>query len=638
MFDFIRKHLKVVMIAFFPLVIFAFVFVGMDPSMLTQRSPVVAKVGSKEITQNDWDARHRSYADDARIANPQLTSAMLDSPQQRYVVLEGLVRDAVFNSVIRDRHYLISNNQLARDLVKQPEIAALRGADGRLDMEGYRDLLRQNGLTSEGYEANVRYQLAMQQVLGIPQSTAVTTPEQASAAVNALFQSRDLQVKRFTPDAYAAKVTVTDDALQAFYSANQSRFQRPEQLDVEYVVLDLQHLMDKIKLNEEELRSYYDNNKGSYATTQEQRHARHILFATDASMSNEQRNAVRAKADAALAQLREDSSRFESIAKAESDDPGSKDSGGDLGFFSRGAMVADFDNAVFNLKKDQISDVVPTEYGYHIIQLLDTKPATIPSYEELHERLAKDVKTNMARSQFVEQADLLRNLSHEQRDSLQPVADELGLSIQTAKGISRESSADTPEALKNPAVLEALFNNRATQDKENIEAVDIGNNQIVTARVVQQHPAQVLPLEQVREEVKTLYVAQESAKLAQQAGEEALKAWQADLQNTSDSEALVVSRQQPQGLTAGDIDAILTLPADKLPQALGFEQADGTYLVANIRSIAPLFAEDVDEQQRTLLSNAYTAQVSQMLAAAEAETYYEVLKQELKVQIRAPRP
>lgn len=638
MFDFIRKHLKVVMIVFFPLVIFAFVFVGMDPSMLVQRSPVVAKVGSTEITQDNWDFEHRNYADNARRTNPQLTSAVLDSPEQRYVVLEGMVRDAVFEQAIRERFYLVSNNQLARDLVQQPEIAALRTPDGRIDIQGYRDLLQQYGLSSEGYEANVRRQLAMQQVLGIVQNTAILTPEQASIAVDAIFQSRDMQVKHFTPSDYANKVAVTDEALKSFYDANQALFQRPDQVNVQYVVLDLQGLTDAIALNEDELRSYYDNNKTTYATGQEQRHARHILFATDTSMSASARDAVRAKADAALKQLREDPSRFADLAKTESDDTGSKDSGGDLGFFGRGAMVADFDNAVFNMDVDTISDVIPTEYGYHIIQLVEVKPATIPSFEELHDRLAQDVKNNMARSQFIEKAEQLRNTAHEQPDSLQPVADELGLTIQTANGISRTPMPDSPAALQSAAVLEALFDRRASQDKENIEAVDIGNNQVVTARVVELLPAQVLPLDQVQEQVKTLLIEQESAKLARQAGEEALKAWQTDVDNMADSEALLVSRQQPQGLSAKDVDAVLTLPADKLPQVLGFAQADGGYLVTNIRSIAPLFAKTTDAEQKALLNKAYNSQIGQMLAAAETEAYYEVLKQSLKVQIRAPRP
>ncbi|MDH5856069.1 SurA N-terminal domain-containing protein [Lampropedia aestuarii] len=638
MFDFIRKHLKVVMIVFFPLVIFAFVFVGMDPSMYTQRSPVVAKVGSTEITQNDWDFQQRNYADNARQSNPQLTSAELDSPQQRYVVLEGLVRDAVFAQVINDRNYVISNNQLARDLVKQPEIAALRGADGRMDMQGYRDLLMQYGMSSEGYEANVRRQLAMQQVLGIAQTTSILTPVQANLAVDAVFQNRNLQVKRFTAGDYAAQVAVTDEALKSFYDANQALFQRPEQVDIEYVVLDLQHLMDRIEINEEELRSYYENNKASYATSQEQRHARHILYAADTSMSQTQRDAVRAKADAALKQLREDPSRFEAIAKAESDDTGSKDSGGDLGFFGRGAMVADFDNAVFKMQPNDISEVIPTEYGYHIIELVDIKPAAIPAYEELRDRLAQDVKNNLARNQFLEQAETLRNIAHDQSDSLQPVADELGLSIQTAKGLSRTPQPDSPEVLQSAPVLQALFDSRATQDRENIDAVDIGNSQIITARVVQLNPAQVQPLDEVKDQVKTLLIEQESAQLARQAGEEALKAWKADAKNTEGSEAMLISRQQPQGLSPADVNAILTLPSTELPQVLGFTQTDGSYLVANVQSIAPLFAESMDEQQRTQLRDMYDMQVAQSLAAAETEAYYEVLKQALKVQIRAPRP
>lgn len=638
MFDFIRKHLKLVMIGFFPLVIFAFVLVGIDPSMLHQRSAVVAKVGGVEITQNEWDYEHTRFADLARAQNSQISPALLDSPAQRYAVLERMVRDQVMTDVVRERRYLVSNGLLARELQNQPEIAALRDANGRIDTTAYREMLRANGLTAESYEANVRYQIALQQVLGIVQQSSLATPVQSALAANALFQRRNVGIQRFAPADFAAKVAVTDDALRAYYDAHQSQFQRPELLDVQYVALNLSDVANTIQIAEDELRSYYDNNKAAYAQSKEKRQARHILYATDASMSSEQRAQIRAKADAALAKLRQDPGQFAAIAKAESEDPGTRDAGGDLGFFERGAMVPEFDAAVFSMEQGAISEVIPTEYGFHIIELVKVDPAKIPAYEELRERLLQDVKNNQARSQFIEKAEQMRNLAHEQPNSLQPLVDELGLRIQTANGIAQAPAPDAPKELQSPAVLDALFAPRAKQDKENIEAVDTGSEQIVTARVQQVHPAQVQPFEQVREQVQQLYVAQESAKLAQAAGEAALQSGKADAAAIRADESVAISRQNAHGLDAASIEQIMLQPVASLPQLLGLPQNDGSYLVVQVKDVAPLLDPSQDAQEQQLLQAGYDMQLAQMLTAAETSAYYETLKHDYRAEFLVQRP
>ncbi|WP_162846672.1 peptidylprolyl isomerase [Corticibacter populi] len=634
MFEFIRKHLTVVMIIFFPLVIFAFVFVGVDTSFLTQRSPVVARVAGQDITQADWDFAHRQWAD----RNRNIPVQQLDSPTARYGTLERMVRDQVINAAIRDRHYLVSDAQLARELQNQPEIAALRGADGRLDIEAYRALLAQSGLSPESYEANVRYQLATQQVLGVVQEASLTTPRLARNAAGSVFQRRDVQLAHLQPADYADKVEVTPAALQDYYQAHLALFQQPEQVDVEYVVLDLDSIMPSIQISEDELRQYYESNKGGYARAPEQRRASHILINSDASMSESEREAARAKAESLLAQVRENPARFAELARAESEDPGTRDNGGDLGFMGRGEMVSAFDDAVFNMSKGAISNLVATEYGFHIIELTDIKPADIPSFEEVHERLEQDVKRNLANTQFIEAADQLRNLAHEQPDSLEPLAGALGLQIQSAKAVERDNAASAPEALRNPAVLDALFSSRATQEKLNIDAVDTGSSQVVTARVSEFHPARQQSFEEVQPQVEAQFRAQESAKLAQADGEAKLKAWQASPDDAQLAESVTVSRVNPQGLDETSLRQVMATPTDALPQFLGFVQFDGSYLIVKVTAIAPLENPDMPAQEQARLTSAYEQQIAQMQAVAELEAYYEVLKQQYKVQIRVPNP
>lgn len=632
MFEFIRNHLKLVMVLFFPLVILAFVFVGVDASMLTQRSPVVARVAGTDITQAQWDATHRQLADQARLNNPGLGSAVLDSPQQKYAVLERLVRDEVYRAALLDKRYVVSDAQLARALQAEPEIASLRKPDGSLDIDAYRNWVASRyGLTPESFEERIRYNLGLEQVIGAVQQASLATPAQAKPSLDALFQRREIQTAEFRAADYAGKVQTSDEQLQTFYQQNSALFQQPEQVDAQYLVLDLDSVIAGIDINENELRQYYESNKQSYSRSPEQRRARHILVSTTADMSASEREAARAKATGLLQQLRQNPERFAELAKANSEDPGSGAAGGDLGLIGRGEMVAAFDEAVFRLAQNAISDLVATEYGFHIIQVTEIKPADIPGFEEVRERIAQDVKNDQARSRFIEAADQLRNIAHEQPDNLEPAATALGLSIQTASGITRTATAETPAILNNAALLEELFSAKLLDDRYNSDAFDVGGNRIVVARVTQHHPARVLPLDEVRDSARTLLSGQESARLAREAGEKALNEWKSRPDApTALQKPVVVSRMDTQGLDSSTIKRILQAPQNSLPALEGFDQAGSGYLVVRINRIADAAAAGQDEPP--------LADYAQALAQAETEAYYETLKRQYKAQIRVPRP
>ena len=645
MFEFIRKHLKLVMIIFFPLVILAFVFVGVDASMLTQRSPVVARVAGTDITQNQWDQVHRQMADQARRNNPEVSAQLLDSPEQKYAVLERIVRDEVYRVAMQDKHYLVSDAELARTLQSDPDIAALRSADGRLDVNAYREWVASRyGMTPESFEQGMRYQLGLQQVIGTVQDASITTPRQAVATIDAAYQRREVQLAQFLPAHYTDRVAVTEAQLQAFYQQNTARFQRPEEVDVQYVLLTLDGVAASVDVSEAELRQYYESNRQSYTRRPEQRRVRHILVSTTTDMSTDERDAARQKALGLREQLVQNPGQFAEIAKTQSQDTGSSAAGGDLGLMARGAMVPAFDDALFRLEKDAISEVVATEYGFHIIQVTDIQAADIPAFEEISEQIGKDVRNSQARNQFIEAAEQLRNLAHEQPDSLEPAATALNLPIQTAQGITRNASADTepsgniPAALLNPLVLEELFSSKLLEDQYNSEAIDIGNNQIVAARIVQHRPARVLPLEEVQAQNQELFVTQEAARLAREAGAQALQAWQNAPETVAEQlqNPVVVSRLDSQGLDTQTIARIMQIPQDRLPAFEGIEQGSQGYLLVKTNRVVQ--EAETGAEAQAWMQQLRQADYAQALALAETEAYYETLKQAYKVQIRVPRP
>jgi len=632
MFESIRKHSKIVMFLLFLLIIPSFILVGIDSNYFSGGSPVVARVDGKDITQADWDNAHRMESDRIRAQSPGIDAKLLDSPQARYATLERLVRDRVLQVAAHDMHILTSDARLARELQSIPQIAALKRADGTLDAEAYRALAGAQGLTPEGLEARIRQDLSVNQVMGGVMGSAFSGPTEARLALDALFQRREIQIARFNASAFVSKVVVTDADLEAYYTAHPAKFQQAEQASVEYVVLDLDAVKAGITLSEDDLRTYYKENLNRLAGKEERR-ASHILINASKDAPADARTQAKAKAEELLAQVRKAPGSFAEIAKKESQDPGSAPSGGDLGFFGRGAMVKPFEDAVFSMKKGEISDVVETDFGFHIILLSDIKTPRQPSFEELRPSLEAELKQQQAQRKFAEVAEAFANGVYEQADSLQPVADKLKLKIQTADGVTRTPAAGGAGPLANARFLEALFQSDSLQNKRNTEAIEIGTSVLAAGRVTAYQPAMTLPLDKARDQVRAIYIAEKSAELARQEGQAKLTAWKAAPDAASGlTAALTVSRDRLQDQPRSVVDAALRANVDQLPAWTGVDLGAQGYAVVKINRVVP--RDGVDDARARMEREQYL----QSWASAEALAYYDLLKQRFKVQIKAPRP
>ena len=633
MLESIRKHSKFVMILLFLLIIPSFIFFGVDQSYFSVASPTVARVDGQEITQNDWDNMHRYESDRLRAENPNIDAKLLDSPEARYATLERMVRDRVMQVAAQKMHLLTSDAALARALQEVPAIASLRKPDGTLDADGYRALLAMQGMTPEGFEASLRRDMSLGQVLGNVMNTAFATPAVADIAMDAFLQRREIQVAQFLSKDFAAKVQVNDEALKAFYESHKDLFQQAEQAKVEYVVLDLEAVRDGIELNEADLQTYYKENASRLTDEKEERRARHFLLNAPRSMSADEREAVKAKAQGIADELKKDPSRFAEVAKAESQDSGSAASGGDLGFFSRGAMVPEFEQVAFTLQNGQVSDVVESEFGYHVIQVTDVKEPKVPSFESVREKIVNDLKDQQAQRKFAEVAEQFASIVFEQPDSLQPVIDKLGLKLHTADGVTRDPQPEAQGALASKDFLDALFTADSLENKRNTDAVDVGTNQMASGRVVSYQPAKQLSFDEVADRVKNLYVEQQSAVLAREAGEAALKEWQADAAKAQGlSPAIVVSREQTHGQPVSVVNAALQAKTDVLPSWSGVSLGDEGYAVVKLEKVLP------SEERNAQIARQALLQYVQLFASAEGAAYYELLKKKFDVQFKVDRP
>ncbi len=632
MFEFVRKHNKIMMFLMFLLIIPAFVLVGVDGyQRMNDAGAAVAKVASYSITQGEWDAAHKSEVDRLRATRPDLDVKLLDSPQARYVTLERLVRERVIAEAMNSSLLAISDKRLAAELQQIPAIAAMKKPDGTIDKERYVQLAASQGLTPEGLEARIRQDLSRRQVEAGLGASAFAPQAVADMGLNAFFERRDVQVARFTLAEFASQIKIGDADIEEFFKANSALFQTAETVDLQYLVFDVEAVKKTVTVNDADVRTYYEQNNARLQSKEERR-ASHILINAPKDMPAAEREKAKAAAQDLLQKVKAKPDTFVQLATKFSQDSGSAAKGGDLDFFARGAMVKPFEDAAFSLKKGDISDLVESDFGFHIIRLTDIKTPSVPSFESVREKLVTELKAQQAQRKFAELAEQFTNGVYEQADSLQPVAERLKLDIQIASNVQRKAAPGAKGVLSNAKLLAAVFSADAIEKKHNTEAIETGPSQLVAARVTKHEAARTRALDEVRGEVKARLLQSRSQEAAKKEGQSKLKTWQAQADEGKLSAAMVLSRDQAPALNPRLMEAIMHADTAKLPAWVGLDVGGEGYAIARINKVLPRnpAPAGATEQER--------GQVVRWLAGAESDAYYEVIKARFKVQIKVPRP
>ena len=632
MFDFIRKHTQWTMGLLFLLIVPSFILVGMNRgNSSNSKGGVVARVDGVEITQPEWDRAHQNEVDRLRASQPTLDVKLLDSPEARYATLERLVRERVVAVAAEKFKISTSDQRLARELHESPDIAALRRPDGTLDMERYRQVLGSRGMSPEGFEANVRADLSTRQVLAGIGGSALASSAAADLALNAYFEKREIQLARFNAADFVAKLNPTDADLEKFYQANEKLFLAPEQASIEYVQLDLDTVKKTLTVNDADLKTYYDQNVQRFSGAEERR-ASHILIAAPATAPAAEREKAKAKAQELLAQVKKSPDTFADVARKNSQDPGSAANGGDLDFFARGAMVKPFEDTAFSMKKGDISEVVATDFGFHIIKLTDIKTAKQRSFEEMRPELEADLKKQQAQQKFSEKAEAFSTSVYEQADSLKPVAEQLKLEIKTASNVTPQPAAGVTGLLANPKLLNELFSADAIEKKHNTKAIETGPSQLVSARIVQHTAAHTRPFVEVKDLVRQRWLAQRSADEARKEGVAKLAAWKAAPATAALAAPVLVSREQMQQLPMAVVDAALRTDSGALPAFAGVDLGAQGYAIVKVSKVMPRDAqpEARAKQERN--------QYSEWWTSAETLAYYNGLKERFKAEILVKKP
>ncbi|MCM5680417.1 peptidylprolyl isomerase [Schlegelella sp. S2-27] len=623
MFDFVRNNTRVLFFVLMLLIIPSFVFFGVQGyTQFREGADEVAKVAGQPISGAELEAAHRNQIERVRQQMPGVDVKMLDTPEMRRETLEALVRERVMAAAANDLHLVTDDERLHRIFLSDPQLAFLRNPDGSVN----RDALAMRGMTPAMFTESLRRDLSLRQVMqGVTQST-VAGKAATDAALDAFLQQREVQVARFDAKEYTGRVDPTEEQLKAYYDnpAHAAQFQQPEQATIEYAVLDLDSVMKTISVPEDKLREYYKQNEGRYSKPEERR-ASHILVKSEKSDTADKRAAAKAKAEQLLAEVKKNPQGFAELAKKNSDDPGSAASGGDLGFFGRGAMVQPFADAAFSMKPGETSDVVETDFGYHIIRLHEVRGGDKQPFESVQAQIEQEVRRQLAQQAYAEAAEQFSNTVYEQDDSLKPAADKLKLEVQTARNVTRNPGPGVQGPIANAKLLEAVFADETLRSKRNTKAIEIGPNQLAAARVIEYSPARTLPFDEVKNQVRDRVVAQQAAQAARKEGEAKLAEWKQSPDAAQLRAAVTVSRVQPNEQPRQVVEAALKADPAQLPAWVGVDLGAQGYAVVKVNKIAGR-AELPGGQQ-------LDAQYRQAWSSAESQAYYEVLKNRYKVEI-----
>ena len=629
MFDFIRTHQRLMQFLLLLFIVPSFALLGVESyTGMGDESNVVATVGGQKILKEELDAAQRQQADRLRQAyGPRFDPKMLDNPEARKGILDNLIAQKALSVEAARSQLSVSDASLQQSILQIPD---LQGADGKFDIERYKALLAAQGMSPKMFEAQLRQDLALQQINAAVQNSAFAPKALATRLSEINEQQRDVQEMLFKASDYVSKVKVTDEMLKAYYDNSGSRFEIPEQVKAEYVVLNAAAADAQVTVNDADIKSYYDQNAKRY-TTEEQRRASHILLTAPKDAPAKDRTAAKAKADALLAQLRKNPGDFAKLAKENSQDPGSAERGGDLDFFGKGMMVKQFEDSAYKLQKGQISDVVESEFGYHIIQVTDIKPGGVRTLDQVKDEIRTEIRKQLAAKKYTELAETFSNTVYEQADSLKPVADKLGLKIETVSSLGRNPSPALKDAPYNNAkFLNALFADESVRSKHNTEAVEVAPSTLVSGRVLAFQPKARRPFEEVKAQIRDLVVQQEAMSMARKAGE----AWLADTKGNPAAASFtapkLVSRTASAGLDESAFMAVMKADVTKLPQVVGAELPGQGYGVYRINKLAPV--GKVDEARRT----AEQQQIATALSQQETLAYIAVLKDRAKVKMVNP--
>ncbi|MCC5826614.1 SurA N-terminal domain-containing protein [Alkalimonas sp.] len=610
------------------LVILTFALAGVGGYLGSTKETPAAEVNGEGVTRAALEQAYQNERARMEQQFGEMFEMLASDPAYmagfRADVLERLIDETLQKQYARQLGLRVSDDAV-RDLIRSmPEFQV----GGVFNNDRYLALLRQAGLQTAEFRDMLRDQMIRQQLIRGLILSEFATPNELQRLMTLQQQSRDIQYIKFAAENFADQVELTEAMLEQYYYDNLLRYETEEKIAVEYIELSIEQIAKDVMVTEADARAFYNANQALYST-EERRQVAHILFESMSSNAD-----IKAKAEQVLAELKAGAD-FAEVAARESDDTFSAAEGGVLPWLNRGDMEAAFEEAAFALTEaGELSAVVQTSFGYHILQLHRFEPSTLRDFAEVKSEITQALQQERAYDRFFEVQQLLADVSFDVPDNLQEAADVTQLPLRSQALFSRQQAA---APLNHPQVLQRLFNLRFIGEGLNSEPLEVGAQHLVVARVTEHQPARTQSLDEVRDQVTASLRRQQSSELARQQADQILAQFKQDGDFAAAAAAAGLEPQLASNTArfGGSLDAEIRAKAFALPRPSDAQpvSADLAELMSGDMALVAVTAvRDIEVTEQP------DAEDLERFANQHAQQAYEAMLAALKAEAKIKRP
>lgn len=596
-----------------------------------------AKVNGERLTWREVDANYER-------ARRQKGSSGLSEKDLKEQVRLMLIQRVAMLSNARALGFQVSDEQLGDTLIQIP----IFQVEGKFSKERYLEVLSSNGFSDPAFRKELEQDILLGQLEQGLTQTNFTLPSEVARVVELFDEQRNFGYFLLTQDKFKTGVELSKEDIANYYEKNKTNFILPEKVSVEYVELSLEQLAKQKKITDAELEKFYADHLLSYSAPERVR-ARHILISVP---SKETEAEAKAKIEQLLANVKKGED-FGTLAKAHSDDKGSAKNGGDLGWFSKGQMVPVFEKAAFALKAPKdISEPIRSQYGFHIIQLVEHKQAETRPFNDVKELVLEQIQREKALALFMEQSEALSKLAFEKSNSLAPIAEELGLKIQSTGYFSRgdlgsspkqdTDSTDASKIIENPFVVASAFSDAVYKEKNNSDPIQVGEYDLVVLRIKDNKPAVQQTLEESTKKIEARLLAERTKDKVKELAESIQK-------RISDGEnpaTMATNLNLPWNIKTGltrhsttdkDLNKDILAAVFKMPRLLQNNQdmtkaiplPNGDYAIVALQKVTPGNIAEVEPAMQT----AYRRSISDGIAQLEFSLYANQVLNDSRIEV-----
>ena len=467
-----------------------FAFWGIESYIGGGGQQFAAVVNGEEISLNQFE---NAYSNQLARLNQQFGSALPFTNEQ----IKTQVLDQLINSVVLEENSYSSGYRVSDNSLKQ-SIAALFSRDGKFDRDYFENIIASNGMTVSQYELRLRNELRMLQKQNAIIASAILTDKEVRQLAALEQQERDIRMIKFNIDKDSADIVVTEQDIEDFYNTNADRYMTPESVSVEYIEMTSDELADSIDVDEDKLTEMYDDYK-RILLEKEERKARHILMQIGTS-AEKSKEALMPRIKE-LQQKLNDGESFEDLAREYSDDPGSAKQGGDLGWVATGEMVKPFEDALFSMNKGEVSNIVETQFGLHLIRLDDIRTPELQVFADKRSEFEQELKQDAISGMFYDITENMAVTAYENPDSLDAVIDAVNKQPGKTELFTRDSGIGIAE---NQKFRTAAFSPSVIEDGMNSDIIEITPNHVAVLRLLKHEPANKKPLPEVKSGIEDI--------------------------------------------------------------------------------------------------------------------------------------